>query len=279
VIGLTTYAEHARFGRNAAVAAVLPMSYVRSVHASGGRAVLITPDAPDLDVLDGLDAMIFTGGADVDPARYGEVPHPATVVAPDRDAAELLLMRAAVDADLPVLAICRGMQLLTVLYGGALHQHLPAVLGADTHRPVTGPGLGEHPVRLAADSACGHVLGGSVIVNSWHHQGVRDPGRLRPTGWCPDDGLIEAVEDPDRRFVIGVQWHPEEMPDRRLFTALVAAARPDALAAVRPDALAALVTAARPDGLTALPPADAPVTPAPAGPGPGPGVAVATSDD
>jgi putative glutamine amidotransferase len=224
VVGLTTYAEQARFGRNDAVAAVLPMSYVRSVHASGGRAVLITPDAPDLDVLDGLDAMIFTGGADVDPARYGEVPHPSTVVRPDRDAAELLLMRAAVDADLPVLAICRGMQLLTVMSGGALYQHLPEVLRGHTHRPVHGRGLGEHPVRLAPGSACGHILGGSAVVNSWHHQGVRDPGRLTPTGVCPDDGLIEAVEDPDRRFVVGVQWHPEEMADRRLFTALIAAA-------------------------------------------------------
>jgi putative glutamine amidotransferase len=232
VIGLTTYAEQALFGRNAAVAAVLPMSYVRSVHASGGRAVLITPDAPDVDVLDGLDAMIFTGGSDVDPARYGELPHPATVVAPERDAAELMLMRAAVDADLPVLAICRGMQLLTVMYGGALHQHLPDVLGADTHRPVGGGGLGEHPVRLAVGSACGQMLGGSVIVNSWHHQGVRDPGRLTPTGWCTGDGLIEAVEDPDRRFVVGVQWHPEEMPDRRLFAGLVDAASADAAAGV-----------------------------------------------
>ncbi|MGC9666387.1 gamma-glutamyl-gamma-aminobutyrate hydrolase family protein [Planosporangium sp. 12N6] len=224
VIGLTTYAEEARFGLNDTVAAVLPLSYVRSVHASGGRAVLITPDAPDVDALDGLDAIIFTGGSDVDPALYGEPPHPTSYVKPERDAAELLLLRAALDADLPVLGICRGMQLLTVVYGGRLHQHLPEVFGHDNHRPVSGPRFGEHPVNLVPGSACHRILGGSVVVNSFHHQGVRDAGRLRPTGWCPEDGLIETVEDPDRTFVVGVQWHPEETADLRLFVALVAVA-------------------------------------------------------
>ena len=226
VIGLTTYAEAARFGPHDTFAAVLPLSYVRAVHAAGGRAVLITPDAPDVDALDGLDAIMFTGGADVDPARYGEPAHPATYVRPERDAAELLLMRAAVDADLPVLGVCRGMQVMTVLYGGALHQHLPEVLGADTHRPVNGPTFAEHPVRLAAGSLAHRILGESATVNSFHHQGVKDlPERLRATGWCPDDGLVEAVEDPERTFVLGVQWHPEELSDSRLFDALVAAAR------------------------------------------------------
>lgn len=224
VIGLTTYAEEARFGVNETFAAVLPLSYVRAVHASGGRAVLITPDAPDVDALDGLDGIVFTGGSDVDPVRYGETPHPTAYVRPERDAAELLFLRAAIDADLPVLGVCRGMQLMTVGYGGRLHQHLPDVLGHDRHRPVSGPKFGEHPVRLAPGSAGHRILGESVVVNSFHHQGVKDPGRLRATGWCPEDALIEAVEDPERTFVVGVQWHPEDMPDRRLFEALVAAA-------------------------------------------------------
>jgi putative glutamine amidotransferase len=224
VIGLTTYAEEARFGAGDTFAAVLPLSYVHAVHASGGRAVLLTPDAPDLDMLEGLDGIIFTGGSDIDPSHYGEQPHPTSHVKPERDAAELLLMRAAIDADLPVFGICRGMQLMTVVYGGRLHQHLPDILGHDNHRPVNGPKFGEHLVRLAPGSACHRILGDSAVVNSFHHQGVKDPGRLRPTGWCTDDALIEAVEDPDRTFVVGVQWHPEDTPDRRLFAALVEAA-------------------------------------------------------
>jgi len=225
VIGLTTYVEAARFGLQDTFAAVLPLSYVRAVHAGGGRAVLITPDAPDVDVLEGLDAIIFTGGSDVDPALYGETAHPTAYLKPERDAAEVLLMQAAIAADLPVLGICRGMQLMTVVYGGALHQRLPDVLGHDNHRPVSGPKFGEHPVRLAPGSMVHRILGASLTVNSFHHQGVRDAGRLRPTGWCPEDELVEAVEDPQRTFALGVQWHPEDTTDHRLFAAVVAAAR------------------------------------------------------
>jgi putative glutamine amidotransferase len=224
VIGLTTYAEEARFGLNDTFAAVLPLSYVHAVHASGGRAVLVTPDDPDTDVLEGLDGVMFTGGSDVDPALYGEHPHPTSHVKPERDEAELMLMRAALAADLPVLGICRGMQLMAVAYGGKLHQHLPDVLGHNNHRPISGPKFGEHLVRLEPGSRCHRLLGDTVAVNSFHHQGVRDPGRLSATGWCPEDGLIEAVEDPTKRFTLGVQWHPEDTPDFRLFAALVAEA-------------------------------------------------------
>jgi putative glutamine amidotransferase len=225
VIGLTTYVEEARFGLQDTYAAVLPLSYVRSVHRAGGRAVLITPDAPDVDALDGLDAIMFTGGGDIEPARYGETAHPTVVVRPERDAAEDLLLRAALEADLPVLGVCRGMQLLAVAYGGALHQHLPDVLGHDNHRPVSGPKFGEHPVRLGPGSLGHRILGDSVVVNSFHHQGLRSCGKLTASGWCDEDDLVEVVEDPARSFVLGVQWHPEEMTDPRLFEALVEAAR------------------------------------------------------
>jgi putative glutamine amidotransferase len=224
VIGLTTYAEEARFGLNDTFAAVLPLAYVQAVHNSGGRAVLITPDAPDVDALDGLDGIVFTGGSDVDPALYGESAHPTTQVKPERDAAEMLLLRAALAADLPLLAICRGMQLMTVAYGGKLHQHLPDVLGHDNHRPTSGPKFGFHRVDLAPGSLARQLLGESLEVNSFHHQGVADPGKLTATGWCPEDNLIEVVEDPALRFALGVQWHPEDTTDHRLFAALVGTA-------------------------------------------------------
>jgi putative glutamine amidotransferase len=231
IIGLTTYAEQVRYGAHEAFAALLPMSYIRAVHRCGGRAVLLTQDDPGADALRGLDGLILTGGPDADPALYHEPPHPATIVRPARDRAELLLLREALHADLPVLGICRGMQLMAVEYGGRLHQHLPDLLGHDGHRPNDGarfPGrpvaTGEHQVRLAAGSRCHQILGGDLVVNSFHHQAVADPGRLTAVGWCPDDDLVEAVEDPRRTFALGVQWHPEQSDDHRLFAALVDAA-------------------------------------------------------
>jgi putative glutamine amidotransferase len=224
IIGLTTYAEDARFGLQDTFSAVLPLSYVRAVHATGGRAVLITPDDPDPEVLVGLDGIIFTGGSDVDPALYGAEPHATTRVRPERDRAEVLLLRAAVEIELPLLGICRGMQLMSVAYGGRLHQHLPEALGNDRHRPVAGAKFGEHRVELVPGSRAQAILGDALTVNSFHHQGVADPGRLRATGWCPDDQLIEVVEDPDQPFALGVQWHPEDTEDFRVIVALVEAA-------------------------------------------------------
>jgi putative glutamine amidotransferase len=221
VIGLTTYAEETRFGLQDTFAAVLPLAYVHAVHVSGGRAVLITPDDPDVDILDRIDAIVFAGGSDVDPALYGEVPHPTTSVRPERDKAEMMLLRAALDRDLPLLGICRGLQLMTVAYGGRLHQHLPDVLGHTGHRPTSGPKFGEHPVTCVPGTLCHKILGDELIVNSFHHQGIADPGSLVPAGWCPQDNLLEAAEDPTRTFAVGVQWHPEDTSDFRLFEALV----------------------------------------------------------
>jgi putative glutamine amidotransferase len=224
VIGLTTYAEETRFGLQDTFAAVLPLAYVHAVHSTGGRAVLITPDDPDEDILDRIDGIIFAGGSDVDPGLYGEAPHPTTNVKPERDAAEMLLLRAALARDLPLLGICRGLQLMAVAYGGRLHQHLPDVLGHTGHRPTSGPKFGQHPVRMVAGTLSQKILGDEVSVNSFHHQGIADPGRLYVSGWCPEDELIEAAEDPSRTFALGVQWHPEDTNDFRVFAALAEAA-------------------------------------------------------
>ena len=225
LIGITTYTEDAQWGTTSGHVTLLSTAYAESVNRSGGRAVLIPTDDPGTDLLDHLDGLILAGGSDVDPARFGQRPHPESDWRPDRDAAELRYLAGALERDMPVLAICRGLQLLAVAYGGQLHQHLPDLLGHHAHRIATNTAqiLGEHPVRLEAGTRLHKILGDEVVVNSLHHQGVADPGRLTPAGRCADDDLLEAAEDPAHTFVLGVQWHPERMSDPRLFDALVEA--------------------------------------------------------
>jgi putative glutamine amidotransferase len=200
--------------------------------------VLLPPDDADADVLRVLDGLVLSGGADIDPAFYGEAPAPLTDTRPDRDAGEFALLVAALERDLPVLGVCRGMQLLAAAAGGSLHQHLPDVIGHEKHRPAPGV-YGTHPVRFAPGSRIAALMGDDTEVNSYHHQAVADPGSLTVTGWA-GDGVIEAVEDPARRFLLGVQWHPEAARDIRLFQALVAAA-------AAPPAAAAVVASAADD--------------------------------
>jgi putative glutamine amidotransferase len=224
VIGITAYVEQARWGVWDMPACLLPFRYVERVEASGGRAVVLPPTAAaDDTVLDRLDGVVFAGGADLDPSLYGADPHPETAgVRPERDAAEVPLMRAALARDLPTLGICRGMQLLSVLSGGSLVQHLPEVVGHEKHRPALGT-YGLHDVRLRPGSRLHAVLGDRVSVPSYHHQGIASAGSLTVTGWA-DDETPEAVEDPGKKFAIGVLWHPEAGEDSRLFDALVHAA-------------------------------------------------------
>jgi len=232
LIGLTAYAQQVQYGSNNQVVGMLPMSYVRAVHATGGRAVLITPDDPGTDVLESLDGIIFAGGGDVDPANWGAEPHPATDADPVRDASELMLMRAALEADLPVLGVCRGLQVMAVATGGSLHQHLPDLVGHDRHRaaPGTDPlavdssAFGRHDVVLSSGSVARSLLGARLTVNSFHHQAIDDPGSFTVSGRCPDDRVIEIIEDRARPFALGVQWHPERTGDLRVFSALVEAA-------------------------------------------------------
>ena len=224
VIGITAYVEQARWGVWDVPAVVLPFRYVERVEAAGGRAVVLPPTAATDDaVMDILDGVVFAGGADLDPALYGEEAHAETTgLRPERDAAELPLMRSALDRDLPTLGICRGMQLLTVVSGGSLVQHLPDAVGHERHRPSPGV-YGLHDVRLEPGSRVQGILGDQVSVPSYHHQGIASAGSLTVTGWA-DDETPEVVEDPDKRFAVGVLWHPEAGDDLRLFQALVLAA-------------------------------------------------------
>ncbi|GIE84170.1 gamma-glutamyl-gamma-aminobutyrate hydrolase [Actinoplanes regularis] len=202
--------------------ALLPHDYAAAVTRAGGRAVLIPPDDQDTDVLRVLDGLLISGGPDISPGLYGEEPGPHTVIHPERDEAELLLLQAALDRDLPILGVCRGMQLLVAAHGGTLHQHLPDVLGHERHR-VAPAVYSRHDAVFTPGSRIAELMGADVAINCFHHQGVADPGKLVVTGRA-EDGLPEAVEDPDRRFLLGVQWHPEVGRDRRIFGALVAAA-------------------------------------------------------
>jgi putative glutamine amidotransferase len=223
VVGITCYAEKARWGVWGDVPAVLlPERYVAHVSAAGGIPVLLPP-LPAPDVVARLDALVLAGGADIDPQRYGEEPEPGLeALRPNRDDAEFAVLDAAVERDLPILGICRGMQLLCVGHGGSLFQHLPDVVGHDKHRAVAGE-YSTHDVAMDPGSRLAGILGREASVLSYHHQGVRSPGRLTPSAWA-FDGTIEAVEDPHRRFLLGVLWHPEAGTDGTLFRSLVAAA-------------------------------------------------------
>jgi putative glutamine amidotransferase len=232
LIGMTAYAQQVQYGSNELMAGMLPMTYVRAVHATGGRAVLITPDDPGTDVLESLDGIVFSGGGDVDPAHWGADRHPETDVDVARDDSELMLMKAALDLDLPVLGVCRGQQVMAVAAGGSLHQHLPDLIGHERHRAATGTdplaagaaAYGRHDVVIRPGSLAHALLGARLTVNSFHHQAVDDPGSFTPVGWCPDDQVVEVIEDPSHAFALGVQWHPERTADLRVFSALVEAA-------------------------------------------------------
>jgi putative glutamine amidotransferase len=232
LIGLSTYAEPARWAAWQAPAALLPTSYIDQVTEAGGVPVLLPPVPGIASALGRLDGLILTGGGDIDPVGYGAEPDPQTSrVHPERDQAELELLAAALADGLPVLGICRGMQLVNVARGGTLCQHLAAEGG---HRPTPGT-FGSHPVRLAAGSQLASILlpgNGradlTLNVPTAHHQGIARLGDgLAPAAWARD-GVIEAVElapgQGQHSFMLAVQWHPEAGQDRRLLSALVAAA-------------------------------------------------------
>ncbi|MGZ0712001.1 gamma-glutamyl-gamma-aminobutyrate hydrolase family protein (plasmid) [Coraliomargarita sp. W4R53] len=230
VIGLTTYLEQAKQGVWDVRAAFLPQQYFDSVTGSGGAAVLLPPqpepEAAASAVLDGLDGLILTGGLDVQPELYGAERHPLTDPArADRDAWELALFRGAEARRIPVLAICRGLQLVNVAKGGTLHQHLPEALGTERYR-VGGGVFATNTVEVDADTRLAGMLGaGEFDVHSYHHQAVSELGTGLVVTARTDDGLVQAFEGTGDGYLVGVQWHPEENSvDRRLFAGLVAEA-------------------------------------------------------
>jgi putative glutamine amidotransferase len=226
LIGITSYANAVRWGVWDTEAALTPMVYVRAVEHAGGRPLVVPPSEDGVaETLDALDGLVLSGGEDVDPSQYGAKPHPETTgTRPERDRAELALVKAALARDMPVLAICRGSQVLNVARGGDLVQHLPDVVGDEKHKHTPGV-FADHDVTLAPESRVGRILGDRAPVKSHHHQAYGRIGeRLREVAWA-EDGTIEALEDPDMRFAIGVLWHPEEGEDFALFAKLVEEAR------------------------------------------------------
>jgi putative glutamine amidotransferase len=227
IIGITSYApEDVRWGVWRLPAALIPMSYVHAIERVGGRALLVPPSEDGVDeTLDALDGLLLSGGEDLAPENYGADAHPETRgVDPARDRAELALLEGALARDMPVLAVCRGSQVLNVARGGDLVQHLPEVVGDEKHKHTPGS-FADHDVRLDPGSRVGAALGERAPVKSHHHQGYGRLGKgLRETAWA-EDGTVEGLEDPGKRFAVGVLWHPEEGEDAALFESLVEEAR------------------------------------------------------
>ncbi len=227
VIGVTSFVESVRWGHWSALGALTPFAYVRAIASAGGRPVQLPPDADAVDeTLDRLDGLVVTGGIDVDSALYGAEQHPTTAgVRAEQDQAELALLEGALELDLPLLAICRGSQLLNVLRGGDIVQDLAE---GDGRPELHGDGTGDasmHEIRTREGTRLAELLGARTVVASEHHQALGRIGHgLEESGWAAD-GMVEAVEDPGKRFALGVLWHPERAESSELFAALVEEAR------------------------------------------------------
>ena len=226
IVGITSDVQMTTFGAWKEEAALVPTDYVRAVERAGGRALIVPPSDDGLEeTLNVLDGLVFSGGSDLDPATYGHDPHPETKgIVEERDRAELALLNAALARDMPVLAVCRGSQILNVALGGDLVQHLPEVVGHDEHKHTPGE-YADHDVSLEPGTRLEALLGDHAPVKSHHHQGFGRLGDGLREAARAHDGTLEALEDPSRRFALGVLWHPEAGEDLRLFEAFVEEAR------------------------------------------------------
>ncbi len=269
LIGITGQLDAAHWGVWVREAVLSPVTYARAVERAGGAPVVLPPVPADsvARLIQGLDGLVLTGGTDVNPALYDAAPGEKTDP-PDRrrDRFEMSLVRAAIDAQLPVLAIGRGLHVLNVARGGSLIQYLPEAVGHDGHAadPVK---MTPHDIKLSENSQLGKLLGGQARVPALHHQAVQRAGTgLTAVAWA-EDQVIEAVELQGHRFAIGVQWHPEESDDLRLFEALVAATggAKEAPAKAAPAKAAPAKAAQQPAAKPADKPPDKPVSAKPAG--------------
>ncbi|HJM24376.1 MAG TPA: gamma-glutamyl-gamma-aminobutyrate hydrolase family protein [Candidatus Thalassarchaeaceae archaeon] len=224
VIGITCFVKEASYGNWTRDAAILPSAYISMVANNGGVPLIIPPAGDMTILLESIDGLIVAGGPDISPVSYNEEPGPMTTeFYPEQDYSEMSLIKKALEKDMPLLGICRGMQILCVVHGGKMYQHLDTTPGYEGHGGFSGKST-EHGVTVEGGSLLSSIMGDSFTVNSLHHQGVTDPGSLEVSARAEHDGLIEGVERRDKRFCIGVQWHPERKGHDLLFSALVEAA-------------------------------------------------------
>ena len=224
VIGVTACKRPSTFGTWNIEAVILPSTYTNAIEEAGGQPILLPPGCctSNLDFLDGL---VVAGGPDIHPSLYGQESGEHTYLGhPDQDDSEASLIQVAIERDIPLLGICRGMQLMCVIHGGSMHQHLPETPGFEEHGGWDGV-VTEHGVSTIEGSQLHSIMGADVVANSTHHQGVSDAGSLQISAYSTHDNLIEGVERTDKTFCIGVQWHPERKGHDLLFSALIKAAR------------------------------------------------------
>jgi len=206
-------------------ATVIPSTYALAVIDGGGIPVILPPEDDSVDIISAIDGLVISGGPDIDPSMYGADLDPDTLdTYPKQDRREIGLIKASIEADLPVLGICRGMQIMCVAEGGSMHQHLPKTSGHESHGSWNGA-FSDHEVTFEQGTEIQRMMGECVSVNSTHHQGVRDSGGLKVTGRANHDGLIESVTYEHLKFFNGLQWHPERMNQYQMYAALVNAAR------------------------------------------------------